>query len=303
MQPPDSRSPNNPPRQAVWLARAALCLTTLLWSGNVVAGRALHGAIDPVTLNTLRWVVALAVFLPFAGRGFWAHRAALWQVRGALVVLALTGVVLFHVCVYSAVGQVPVANATLMIATTPFFILAGTAALGQARLTLRDGAALVLSLLGVAVLLGDGQGAPTAGLHLAAGDLWMLAAVLAWAVYTLVLKSLPATLPRDAVLGATMLLGVAMMLPLWLVFGTTGPAALSPTVWAGVAYVAIGASLIAYSLWSFGVDRLGPGAAGFYLNLMPVFGAGLAFLLLGEPLVPVQLLGAAAILGAIALRR
>lgn len=301
MHPSDSRSFPSP--RATWLARGALCLTTLLWSGNVVAGRALHATVDPVTLNTLRWAVALALLLPFAWRRLWRQRAALWQAKGALAVLALTGVVLFHVCVYSAVGHVPVANATLMIATTPFFILAGTAALGQARLKLRDALALALSLAGVAILLGEGPGSGLSALRLGVGDLWMLAAVLSWAVYTLVLKGLPGTLGRDAVLGATMVLGVAMMLPLWLAFGATPLARLPAEAWAGVVYVALGASLVAYLFWSFGVDRLGAGAAGFYLNLMPVFGAGLAFLLLGEPLLPAQLVGAAAILGAIALRR
>ncbi|MCA8880068.1 MAG: DMT family transporter [Rhodobacteraceae bacterium] len=289
--------------RTVWLARGALCLTTLLWSGNLVAGRALGGTVDPVTLNALRWLLALVLFLPFAGPRLMAQRRVLRRHAVLLIALGLTGVVLFHVCVYSAMGHVPVANASLMVATTPFFILAGSALTGYRRLGLRDAAAVVLSLAGVAILLTDGHFGSLAAIRPGIGDLWMVGAVLSWAVYTLLLRALPADLPRDAVLAVTMLVGVVVMLPLWLGLGTTDLAGLPAAAWAGVVYVAVGASLVAYLFWSFGVDRLGPEAAGFFLNLMPVFGVILAWLLLGEAISLAQAAGAVAIMLAIGLRR
>ena len=125
----------------------------------------------------------------------------------------------------------------------------------------------------------------------------------AWAAYTLLLRGAPAALPREVVLVATIALGVAVLVPLALVAGQTDIAALPPRAWAGVAYVTLGASIVAYLCWSFGVARLGAEAAGFYLNLMPVFGAGLAWAILGEGLSAAQGVGALAILAAIAVRR
>ncbi len=284
------------------LALAALTLTVLLWSGNFVVGRALAGRIDPLTLNALRWSVACAAFLPFAGCSLWSARAALWHQRRIVLGLGLSGISVFHICVYSALEVTPVANAVLVLAATPFVILAGSALLGRARLGWRDGAAVGLSVAGVAVLLSGGSWQTLARLSFGAGDVWMLGAVAAWATYTLVLRAAPAELPRDALLAGSMLVGICVLVPLALALGQTDLGALPAEVWAGVGYVAVGASLVAYLCWSFGVGEVGPETAGFFINLMPVFGAGLAWLFLAEPLDATQALGAAGILGAIALR-
>lgn len=285
-------------------AHLALTATALLWAGNFVAGRFMGGQIDPLTLNALRWSLALAILAPAVGHRVWAARAGLRRHWPRLAALSLTGIVAFHVCVYSALTMVPVANATLMIATTPFFILAGSALVLGRGLGRRDLAAVALGWLGVAVLLGEGNPARLlGGLRLGAGDLWMVGAVLAWASYTLLLRGMPAALPRDVVLAATMAMGVAVLLPLVALFGRTDLSTLPPPVWGGVAYVTLGASLAAYLCWSFGVARLGPAAAGFSLNLIPLFGVLLAWLLLGEVLSAGQAAGAAAILGALAIRR
>lgn len=284
------------------LALAALGLTVLLWSGNFVVGRALAGQIDPVTLNALRWSVAFVVFLPFVAPRAWAARRVLLREARFVVGLGLSGIATFHVCVYSALALVPVANAILVLSATPFAILAGSAALGRTRLGWRDAAAVALSVAGVLVLLAAGDDTGLRRLSFGAGDLWMLGAVAAWSVYTLLLRGAPAVVPRDALLAGSMVVGLCVLGPLALFAGTTAPATLAPGVWSGIAYVALGASLIAYLCWSYGVGVVGPETAGFFINLMPVFGAALAWVFLDETMAGAQWLGAAAILGAIALR-
>jgi drug/metabolite transporter (DMT)-like permease len=66
-----------------------------------------------------------------------------------------------------------------------------------------------------------------------------------------------------------------------------------------IAYIALFASTIAFLLWSYGVSELGPVRAGQFVNLMPVFGAGLAFLLLGEAPTWAQAVGAVLVLSGI----
>ena len=67
-----------------------------------------------------------------------------------------------------------------------------------------------------------------------------------------------------------------------------------------IAYIAIFASAIAFLFWTYGVSRIGPTRAGQFVNLMPIFGAGLAFGVLGEvPTLP-QVVGAALVLSGIA---
>lgn len=285
----------------LWLARSALALAVLLWSGNFVVGRAVAGTIDPLTLNALRWTLALCLLLPLAGPALWRARREIRAEAPRIAALGLSGIAAFHLCVYSALARVPVANALLMLAATPLVILIGSALLGAARLRWRDGVAVLLSAAGVAVLLADGAGGP-GGLALGTGDLWMAGAVLAWSTYTLLLRDVAPELPRAAVLAAIMAVGVAVLVPAALIAGSTSLRSLAPGVWASVGYVALGASLVAYLCWSFGVGAVGAESAGFYINLMPLFGAALAWATLGEALGPTQILGGAAIFGAIALR-
>ena len=69
----------------------------------------------------------------------------------------------------------------------------------------------------------------------------------------------------------------------------------------GVAYIAIFGSVIGFVFWSFGVGELGPSRAGQFVHLMPVFGAVLSFVFLGEPLSLAQVAGAAFVLSGIVL--
>jgi drug/metabolite transporter (DMT)-like permease len=69
----------------------------------------------------------------------------------------------------------------------------------------------------------------------------------------------------------------------------------------GTLYIAIFGSVIGFLFWSYGVADLGPTRAGQFVHLMPVFGAALSFVFLGEPLSSPQVLGAAFVLAGIVL--
>ncbi|WP_138465211.1 DMT family transporter [Poseidonocella sp. HB161398] len=276
-------------------AAAALVGACLMWAGNFVTGRAIRGLLDPETLNFLRWLVAAAAFLPFTARGLWQHRRAIAAQAPWLAALALTGVVGFQEATYMALTLSPVANAALLLAVMPMLILLSSAVMGKARLTLRQGAAVAVSFLGVAVILGEGDPVAVLRLHLGAGDLWLLAAVASWTAYTQLLRGAPKTVPPAVSLMATILIALPVLAALALWRGRSQIAALPPEAWAAVAYVGLFAALLAFILWGYGVRLKGPDAAGLYINLIPVFSAALAWLLLGEALTAGQAAGAALI--------
>jgi drug/metabolite transporter (DMT)-like permease len=132
--------------------------------------------------------------------------------------------------------------------------------------------------------------------------MWMLLAVAIWAAYSLLLRRRPADLPSPVALAASIAAAVPMMIPL-LILGAPMPVASlgSFPVLLSIAYIALFASAIAFLFWTYGVSRLGPIRAGQFVNLMPIFGAGLAFAVLGEvPTLP-QIAGALLVLSGIAL--
>jgi hypothetical protein len=109
-------------------------------------------------------------------------------------------------------------------------------------------------------------------------------------------------LPPDVALMASIVPAIVVLLPVAFFTGGALPAP-TPFVVGAVLYIAIFASLIAFSLWAHGVAVIGPERAGQYVHLMPIFGAVLSTLLLGEAVVTAQLVGGAFVFAGLWLTR
>ncbi len=279
----------------------ALTAAALFWSGNFVAGRALRDAIDPITLNATRWSISLAILAPFVLRALWLSRAVVaahWQ---RILALSATGVIGFQVFVYEALSQIPVVNAVLMLATMPVVILAFAAIQARRGIPAMGWAAVCLSILGVAVLLTDGDLTELLSARLSTGDLWMLGAVVLWSVYTLLLRGRPAGLGGNVLVLVTILPAMPVLVSGALLWGETNLAMLEPVNWSLILYIGVFPSLLAFLSWNYGVAKIGPEASGFFINLMPVFATALAWVFLGEGISWAQAGGAALIVTGITL--
>ena len=137
------------------------------------------------------------------------------------------------------------------------------------------------------------------GLHLGRGELWTLAAVPVWSSYSVLLKRRPPALPERSTLAASTAFGLLWMTPLVLLSPGSLDVAWTPKIAGGVAYIGAGASVVAFLCWNRGVALVGPARAGVFINLMPLSGALLAFLILGEALRPYHAVGAALVFAGI----
>jgi drug/metabolite transporter (DMT)-like permease len=272
------------------LAALALAGAALFWSGAFIASRALRDDVDPALLTLLRWSLALLAFLPLTGAKAWRCRAVVLREWRLVAGLGVTGLAAFHTVTNLAMHTTTALNAILMLSLVPATILVGGALSGASRPTPRQWAGTAVSLAGAGVLISRGSLDVLLGLDLVRGDLWMVAGVLLWTAYSLLLRRRPADLPPDVALMASIVPAIAVLLPVVVLGGATLPAA-TPFVVGAVLYIAVFASLIAFSLWAHGVAVIGPERAGQYVHLMPVFGAVLSTVLLGEAVVAAQLAG------------
>ncbi len=276
--------------QVLWVRAAPpasllLVVATLCWAGNFVTGRAMHAEIPPATLTFWRWVVAGLVLLPFAAPSVWRLRAELCRQWRLLLMLAVTGIVLFHLFVYKGLQSTAAMNAALLLATTPVLIPGISLFMGHELLTLRQGLGIMVSLLGVAVIVLRGNPDLMAALRFNPGDLWILLAVPTWAFYSVLLRRLPSSLPRLTILLAIIIVGVVLLAPLYAAeIAHTGTIAVTTGTVLAVGYVALFASVLAYICWNQAVMQMGANKAGLFLHLMPVFATALAIGLLGEAL-------------------
>ena len=70
---------------------------------------------------------------------------------------------------------------------------------------------------------------------------------------------------------------------------------------ATLVYVAIGPAFVSQVFFLRGVELIGPGRAGVFVNLVPVFGAIMAVLILGEPFEPYHVVALLLVVGGIAI--
>ena len=279
-------------------AFAGLLIAVLCWSGNALVGRAFHDSIPPLSLSFWRWVLATSLLLPFVAKGIWAHRATLRAAGWRLPVLAAMGIASYNSLLYTAAHSteaitLPLVATCLRLAT---FIGAGFL-LGEWPLR-RAWFGMAVAAGGLLYLISRGSWQTFASLSFQRGDLIMLLAVLAWALYTLLLRRWARHLlvPPLVLLGVLMLLGLPLILPFYLLeLGRVGGFALTPSNLAAIGYTAVFASLVAYVGCNDGVKVVGAGRATMVMYLMPVFTALLGWLLLGEALRTFHWIGGALI--------
>jgi len=285
-----------------WLASPYLLLTlaSLFWAGNWVVGRAMRNDIPPVAMGFWRWGLALLILLPFAApelRRNWHVVRANWFI---LALLGSLGATLFNTMIYIGLQYTAATNGVLFNSVTPILIMVMSWLAFRERLGTWQTIGVVLSLAGVAVIVARGELQILAALKFNRGDLWLISAMLLWAIYTIVLRRRPAGLSAIGFLAAMLLLGLPILLPLylWELF-TRGGFSLSVPAVAALAYFATLPSIVAYLFWNRGVAQIGPNKAGLFVHLMPVFGALLSVIFLGERLYAYHFAGAALIFGGI----
>ncbi len=269
-----------------------LVLTMLFWSGNFVLGRAVRALIPPVALSFWRWAVALLLLLPFAWPRLRAHRPLLKRHWQSLTLLSILGVVNFNTFVYTGLQSTTAINAVMMISATPVIIIALSFLLLRQTVTRWQALGIAVSLLGVLVIVTRGEPRTLLEQHLNKGDLWVLAAVLSWALYSVCLHWRPAGLDPLSFLATTVGIGVILLLPLYGWSSAQGAAfQLSVVTLGSIAYVALFPSVLAYIFWNRAVAELGANRAGQFMHLMPAFGAIESMLFLGERLYGFHWLG------------
>mgnify|MGYP003513107014 CR=1 FL=1 len=275
--------------------RTALLMTLppLLWAGNAVVGRLLVGQVPPLMLNALRWLLAALLLAPLAWRVV-RDGALIARSWPYLVAVGTLGVGLFNALQYLALVTSTPLNVTLINASMAVWMLLVGMALFGSHPTRRQVLGALLSVAGVLTVVTRGAWATLADLHFVIGDLYMLLAVIGWALYSWLLAQPPAWLrppPRQRWSWAEFLFVQSLFGLVAAGGGAAAEAALtaqppvawhSAAVWAALAYVAVGPSVIAYRCWGLGVATAGPALAAFFANLSPLFAALLSAWLLGE---------------------
>ncbi len=259
-----------------------LSLASLFWAINIVLGRFIVGTIPPVTLAQIRWSCAALIMLAVG----WRHLGRDWPVIRAnlpiLIILSLTGITLYNTMSYYGLNYTQAINALLLQSSGPLLVGIWSLVLFRDRLTRAQLAGILISLLGVVTIITRGRPEVLFSLTLNRGDLWFIAAIGVYALYTVLLRKRP-PIHFLSFLTFTITAGAVMLLPIFLVeFGAGYRLNPTPAAFAVIAYVIIFPSILAYFCFNRGVELIGANRAGQFFHLIPVFGSAVAILFLGE---------------------
>ena len=256
---------------------------TALWSGNFIVARGLSESIPPISLAFWRWVVAVIVFLPFALKPLIAE----WDILKAnlpyLSITSVLGITIFNTLIYLAGHTTTAINLSLISITFPVFIVILSRIFFCELITANKGVGIIIVATGVIVLITKGAPSTLLQLSFAIGDVWMLAAAIIFAIYSILIKHKPEQLSIWAFQLSTFILGLIFLFPFFIwEYATAPPVAFDTQTVGSILYVGVFASLSAFVLWNKAIVAVGPSKAGMIYYTLPLFSGLLAYLFLQE---------------------
>ncbi len=270
-----------------------ILLTTAFWGGTPVAGKLIIQDIPPITAGLLRYgVTALLLFAIFRQQ-FPNPRALRGRDLWMLFWIGIFGTFLNHVFFFLGVVYAPATHGAIIPPTTsPVWTTLLAVRRGQERLTASQVVGMILCLAGVVLVIHPERLIAGGGRGALLGDLLFLLGGAAWGIYSY----LSALAMRRFSAATTLAFGMAI--------GTVflAPAALFErpwhrlrvahlSAWGALAFLILLGTLCAYLWWNLALHRVGAGRTSVFSNLVPVFGVLFSWIILGERLAPIQLVG------------
>lgn len=273
-------------------------LAVLIWSGNTVISKLAASVISPSTISFYRWLLALLILTPFLVAPTWRNRARIKPYLWKLAVLGMLGMAMYQGFSYIAAQTTSATSMGIMLAIMPLISAVLSSLLAHEPLTRGCVLGGLISLCGVAFLLGRGDPSTLLNAGFVIGDIIMLVAVAAYALYGVLLRRWAIALSTWQSLYIQAGFGMIFILP-WFVLTPISP--LTAQNIPLLLYASLLASLAAPYVWILAVAKNGPGRASLYINMVPVLVMVIAVVVMGEPLHDYHLIGGALALGGVIL--
>ncbi|EMK3510946.1 DMT family transporter [Vibrio parahaemolyticus] len=262
--------------------------TVMIWGGNSIVNKMAASTIEPSAMSFYRWFVAMVLLTPFCLPAVIKQRHVIRPYLTKLAFLALLGMVLNQSLGYYAGLTTTASNMALITSLVPLIsVFLSVPLLGKSvsMLSIVGG---VISLGGLAFMLGHGD--VTYFLHqdMTQGDSLMLLAALVYAAYCVLLKRWKMPFNSLTLVYMQGFFSVIMLTPLWLSSEQLLPIQEALPL---IAYAGIAASIFAPLMWVKAIDLIGADSSAMFMNLMPVVSVALASTLLGEEIHVYHIIG------------
>jgi drug/metabolite transporter (DMT)-like permease len=271
-------------------------LATFVWATNMLLGRMIKDSVGPITIAAARFCVASVLFIIILQRLPPPERR-LGKDRWLLVAMALTGVVLFTPAVYLGLHYTTVINSTLINGLGPLVTGLFAAWFIKEPMTGRQIAGAITALAGVLFLISGGSLAFWQAAQFNAGDFIILVSVAIWGLYSVAGSRVMRHRSSVSATAFSTFLGLPVLCLLagWELYST--PVHFDLRLVSIIIYLGIVPAAGGFYAWNAGVARLGPSGAMVFYNTLPLYGALLGFMFLGESIELPHIVGGLLIVG------
>ncbi len=265
------------------LALVLLWTVPVVWSSNYLIARAAGPIVPPHILAFGRWAIVFLVLLAFCFRSLLATPQRLKAEWWRCLVLGALGMYICGAWVYIGGQTTTATNIALIYAAAPVGIALGSRRLLGEHQSGAQRLGMLLALAGVLFVISKGDPKVLLNVSFTVGDLWIVAAMVAWTSYSLLLMVWRTSLNALERLCCMAAGGLVIMLPFaaqeWMALAQP----LSARAWGLIGLAALLPGLISYLAYGFIQRELGAARTALLLYLAPVYGACLSWWLLDEP--------------------
>ena len=280
-----------------------LVFATLFWSGNFIVGKAASlFEIPPFTLNFYRWTFAWLILAPFTLKEILQKKSYILENIKLILILGITSITVFNSIVYYSLNFTQVISGVLMISTIPVMIIFFSWIFNIEKTNFYQILGVIFSLLGVVVIVTKADLIKLINLNFNKGDLWMVVAMLSWAMYSALLKKKKFELSNISLLQTIITAGLILLFPAYIIEMLLGHRAnINLPFILTLSYVVLFPGLASFFFWIKGISIIGSNRSGIFLHLMPIFSTIMAILIFNEEFMGFHLIGAILIVTGIVL--
>ena len=280
-----------------------LIFATLFWSGNFIVGKAASlFEIPPFTLNFYRWTFAWLILAPFTLKEIFKKKEYILKNLKLILILGITSITIFNSIVYYSLNFTQVISGVLMISTIPVMIIFFSWIFKIEKTNFYQILGVIFSLFGVVIIVTKADLNKLLNLNFNKGDLWMVVAMLSWAMYSALLRKKKFELSQISLLQTIISAGLILLLPAYLIEMSLGyrlnihlPFILT------LSYVVLFPGLASFFFWIKGISIIGSNRSGIFLHLMPIFSTIMAILIFKEKFMVFHFIGAVLIITGVVL--
>ncbi len=279
-----------------------LILTPLFWAGHSVVGRIIANDVPTFSLVSFRWLTAAAIFGAFVGPRVWSERYVIAKHWRYVLLTGIVGPALFPCFLYFGLKTTTVTNTSIIQTIVPALIPFFAWVVLKDRVTLRQAIGIGVSMLGVGLIITQGNPTTLMTVSFVVGDLFIFGGFTVWAVYTVVIRLKPPEMHANTLLLSSMIVAGVVTLPLWVYeasIGNTIPVDMD-SIWA-IGYIIIFPTLLAYYFYNHAIAIIGPTKAGLASHLVPPLGILLGVMFLDETLALFHFASFALVVGGVVL--